>query len=181
MPTYLPPLRGVSYSQAYAEAATVAPVTRAMLSAYELWHPTLATPVRFVDDMADLVATIEAGAPRNAGTAQTFVACPLSIGRPEESDAAATPEVTLSREGVSGLIKQALDGARGSLVPWVLIERLYASDDTTGPAKLPVLTYQLTGADIAGAVASMRASFADPANVSVPRMTFRRTEYPGLA
>jgi hypothetical protein len=181
MPTYLPPLRGVSYSHAYAEASAIAPITRAMLWAYELWHPTLAAPIYFVDDRADLVATIEAGAPRGAGTSPTFVACPLSIGRPEESDGAASPEVNLSREGVSGLLKQAFDAARGSLVPWVLIERLYASDDTSGPAKLPVLTYQLNGSDITGAVATIRASFADPANVSIPRLTFRRAEYPGLA
>jgi hypothetical protein len=152
-----------------------------MLWAYELWHPSLATPIYFVDDKADLTAKIEAGADRNAGTSQTFISVPLSVERPEESDTAATPEVTLSREGISGLLKQAFDAARGSLVPWILIERLYASDDTTGPAKLPVLTYMISQADMSGNGASIRASFADPANVSIPRLTFRRAEYSGLA
>ena len=181
MPTYRPALRGVSYSEAYAEAAAIAPITRAMLFAYELWHPSLAAPIYFVDDRADLEATIEATADRNAGTTQTFISVPLSIERPEESDTASTPEVSLSREGISGLLKDAFDAARGSLVPWILIERLYASDDTTGPAKLPVLTYMISSADISGTAASIRASFADPANVSIPRLTFRRAEYPGLA
>ena len=66
MPTYNPVLRGVAMSVAYAEAAAVAPIQRAMLWAYELWHPTLAEPIYFVNDRADLAATIEAGAARNA-------------------------------------------------------------------------------------------------------------------
>lgn len=181
MPTYRPALRGVSYSEAYAEAAAIAPIVRAMLFTYELWHPSLDAPIYFVDDKADLTATIEDAADRNAGTEQTFISVPLSIERPEESDTAATPEVTLSREGISGLLKQAFDAARGSLVPWILIERLYASDDTGGPAKLPVLNYTITQSEISGTAANIRASFSDPANVSIPRLTFRRAEYSGLA
>lgn len=181
MPTYQPELRGVAMSVAYAEAASVAPIQRAMLWAYELWHPSLAEPVYFVNDRADLIATIEAGAARNAGTEQTFVACLLDVQRPEESDAAASPEVTLSREGISGILSDAFAAARGSLVPWELIERCYASDDTSAPAKLPALTYHLSGATLAGNSASVRASFADFGNVSIPRLTFRRAEYSGLA
>lgn len=181
MPTYNPPLHGVAQSVAYAEAAAVAPIQRAMLWAYELWHPTLAEPVYFVNDRVDLAATIEAGAARNGGTEQTFIACLLEVQRPEESDAAASPEVTLSREGISGLLADAFAGARGSLVPWELVERCYASDDTAAPAKLPVLTYHLSSATLTSRAASVRASFADFGNVSVPRLTFRRAEYSGLA
>ena len=101
--------------------------------------------------------------------------------RPEESDAAASPEVTLSREGISGLLADAFAAARGSLVPWELVERCYASDDTSAPAKLPVLTYHLSSVTLSGAAASVTASFADFGNVSVPRLTFRRAEYSGLA
>ena len=181
MPTYRTALRGVSFSQAYAEAIAIAPIQRAMLYAYELYHPLLTAPIRFVNDRADLTATLEASAPRNASTAVTFAACLLDIGRPEESDTAASPEVTLAREGISGILSAALAQARGSLVPWVLIERVFASDDLSAPHQLPVLTYQPSSADITGMAASLRASFADPANVSIPRLTFRRTEYPGLA
>lgn len=181
MPTYNPVLRGVAMSVAYAEAAAVAPIQRAMLWAYELWHPSLAEPIYFVDDRADLEATIEASAARNASTVQTFIACPLDVQRPEESDAAASPEVTLTREGISGLLADAFAAARGSLVPWELVERCYASDDTAAPAKLPVLTYHLSSVTLSGAAASVTASFSDFGNVSVPRLTFRRAEYSGLA
>lgn len=181
MPTYLPPLRGVEQSIAYAEAAAIAPIQRAMLWAYELWHPTLTEPIYFVNDTNALHATIEDDAARNAGTEQEFLACLLDVQRPEESDAAESPQVTLAREGVSGLLADAFAAARGSLVPWELVERCYASDDTSAPAKLPALTYHLSSATLSGNAASVTASFADFGNVSVPRLTFRRKQYPGLA
>jgi hypothetical protein len=180
MPTFSGTYKAVQLSDAYKQAAAIAPVYRAMLFAYELWHPTLAAPVYFVNDRADLTATIEATAARNAGTAQTFVGCLLQMQRPEESESAASPSVSLQREGVSGLLKAALDTARGSLVPWQLIERVYASDDLTGPAKLPVATYYLSTAALTSASASVTASYGDPANVSIPIKTFRREKYPTL-
>lgn len=180
MPDYLPPLHGVSISEGLAEAAAVAPVARAMLSTYELWHPTLAEPVRIVNDHAHLLATIEAGAPRNAGEQVWFLACPVTATRPEESDTAASPEVTLSVANVSGALSDALKAARGSLVPWSIIERVYASDDTSGPAVLPPLTLALTAATLTAAGASVTASFSDSVNSAVPRASFTSTQYPGL-
>ena len=181
MPTYNTPLRGVALSVAYAQAAAVAPIGRVMLWAYELWHPTLLAPIYFVTDRVDATLTLENTAPRNPGTAQVHLACLLDLQRPEESDTAQSPELTLTREGISGILSSALATARGSLVPWELIERLYASDDLTAPAKLPVATYNLSGATISGTAASVKASYADFGNVSVPRLTFRREEYAGLA
>lgn len=173
--------KGVTLTQALQEAAAIAPLGRAMLYAYELWHPTLAEPIRFVNDKADLSATLEAGAPRDASTEVEFVACPLSLERPGESDTEATPQVRMSRPDIAGILKTALDAARGTLEPWILIERLYASDDTSGPALLPPLQFEVNVADIAGAAAGITASFDDEANEAVPRITFKRSEYPGLA
>lgn len=172
--------KGVTLKEALQEAAATAPLGRAMLYAYELWHVSLAEPIRFVNDKADLMATLEADAPRDASTEVEFIACPLDLSRPEESDTAASPSVSLSRPDVGGLLKSALDRARGSLEPWTVIERLYASDNTSGPAMLPPLTYELSAADIAGAAGKLTASFDDDANEAIPRITFRRDEYPGL-
>jgi Domain of unknown function (DUF1833) len=173
--------RGVTLTEALQEAAAIAPIGRAMLLAYELWHPSLAEPIRFVDDNAALLATLEADAPRDASTEVEFIACPVSLQRPEESDGAASPTVSLARPDVGGLLKGALDAARGSLEPWTLIERVFASDDTSTPAKLPPMSFELTSADITGAAAKITALFDDDANVSIPRITFRRSDYPGLA
>lgn len=172
--------KGVTLTEALQEAAAIAPVSRAMLYAYELWHVSLAEPIRFVNDTADLVATLEADAPRDAGAEVEFIACPLEFKRPEESESSATPTVELSRPDVAGLLKIALDGARGSLQPWTLIERLYASDDLSGPALLPPLSFELVQVDLSASAAGIRAQYDDDANVAVPRITFKRDEYPGL-
>lgn len=182
MPTYQSPRHGVSLSEALAEAATVAPLGRPMLSTFELWHEDLPDgPIYIVSDHADLLATIESTADRNASTEVEFIAAPVRIARPEESDTAATPEITLEADNVSGELSDALKRTRDSLEPWVLIERIYAADDTSAPAVMPPMQMTLTGAEIAGAVAQLRASFGDSVNVSVPRITFKRSEYPGLS
>lgn len=175
--------KGVTLSQELQEAAASAPITRAMLYAYELWHPSFAAPVRFVDDKADLMATLEDDAPRDAGDEVEFVACPLSVDRPEESDTAAAPRIALSRPDVSGLLRAALDTARASayaLDPWTLIERLYASDDTSRPAMLPPRTVELVSVQVSASSASIEAAYDDDDNEAVPAIRFTRAEYPGL-
>ena len=171
---------GVTLAQALQEAAASAPVTRVMLYAYELWHTSFADPIRFVNDTQDLVAILEATAPRDPGGLVTFIACPISRQVPEESDRASNPSVSLSRPDVSGIIKSALDAARGSTAAWTLIERLYASDDLSEPALNPVLTFEVTAFDISAGQASLSASYGDWINVALPRSTFRRVHYPGL-
>lgn len=172
--------KGVTLSEALQEAAAVAPVQRAMLYAYELWHVSLDEPVRFVNDTQELEATLEATAPRNAGQQVTFLACPLSFRRPKESDDEASPTVQLSRPDVASLVAGMLDAARGSTEPWQLIERLYASDDTSEPALLPPLSFELSQVVINGSEVGFAAQYDDDANVAVPRITFKREEYPGL-
>lgn len=172
--------RGVTFTQAWQEAAGAAPVGRTILAAYELWHPSLSAPIRFVNDLEDLTATLEADAPRNAGEEVTFVACPVSMKRPEESDTAASPELELSRPDVSGLMNAALKAAAGSLEPWTIIEREYASDATSGPVRLPPLSLELTSVTMGDSDLAIAAQFDDDFNLAIPRLTFKRSEYPGL-
>lgn len=179
MPIYQDPRHGVSMSYAQMEAAAVALITRAMLNTFELYHP-LSGRYRFVADHVDLLATLEADAPEDASTEVEFLKAPLTINKPDESDSAANPEISLSLDNVAGLMAAQLELTRGSLIPWQLTERVYASDDTSGPAILPPTVLELNSVGIKGAALIMRANFGDPANVSVPRLTFRRGQYPGL-
>ena len=172
---------GVTLSEELQVAAAVAPAGRAVLYAYELWHPTMASPIRFVNDVVDLSATLESTAPRNASATVTFSACPLSLQRPEESDTAASPTVTLARPDVAGLLKPALDDARGDDREWQLIERVYVSDDLSAPAMLPPLIYEVLSVETSGAAASLTAAYGDWQSWAVPRTTFRLSEYPGLS
>jgi Domain of unknown function (DUF1833) len=178
--TYLDALHGVSLSEALAEAAAVAPIGRVMLHTFELRHPALPAPIRIVNDHADLLATLEADAPLDAGTEVEFLACPVQITRPEESASAQAPSITLSVDNVSGAVSDALKLARGSLALWEVTERVYASDDTSAPAILPPLTLTMVSAGISATSVTITAAFGDPVNVSVPAIAFNRVEYPGL-
>lgn len=173
--------RGVTLSEALQEAAAIARINRRMVYAYELWHPTLSAPVYFVNDNADLSAFIESTAARNPSTEVLFVSCPLARTQPEEGDQPESPKLALSRPDLAGLLKPLLDAARGSTIAWVLIERLYASDDLSAPAMLPPLQVELTSVDIVGSQVQIAASFDDDGTLAIPAITFRRTEYPGLA
>lgn len=172
--------RGVTLTEAIQEAAAIAPVDRTILMTYELWNDGLVEPVRFVNDVAELTATLEADAPRDAGLEVTFMACPLSIKRPEESDTAASPTVELSRPDVGSILKAALDQVRDDMATWQLIERVYASDVLTGPAMLPPLIFEVTSADLTAAAGRLTAKFDDEIGEPVPRITFKASEYPGL-
>lgn len=182
MPTLSAPRHGVSLAVALKEAAITARADTVVLHAFEFYHPvgTPDGPIYVVADKVALTAKKEAGADRDAGLAVYFIPLSVSVQRPEESDTASAPEITLVVGNVSGLMSDALRSARGSLEPWVIIERVYVSTDLTGPAIDPPLQLYVTGVDIEVETVSLRASFGDSANVSVPRVTFKRSQYPGL-
>jgi hypothetical protein len=182
MPVYNDPVHGVSLSEALHEAAVIAPITRPMLNTFELYHPdgTPDGPIYVVNDGEPFFAFKEAAAERDAGIEIEYMASWIRLERPEESDQAATPEITLNVDNVSGEMNDALRRARDSLEPWVLIERVYAGDDPLGPAILPPLQIYLSKVSVNEDTASLTASFGDSNNVAIPRTTFSRSQYPGL-
>jgi len=187
MPVYLEPLNGISYSEAMAESAVGARIDRVILSTFELWHPVMgAAPIRAVVDTEPLTATLEATAPRNPGETVDFIPSQLQIEYPEESENANSPTLTITVSNVSRLIKDVLDQIRASTDPevlygkWELIERIYASDDTTAPAKMPPFQLTLTKVRTQGAVTTLTAAYRDSANTAIPAITFTPEAYPGL-
>lgn len=186
MPTYQDPLNGLTESDALAEAAAVASIARAVLMTYELWHPSMTAPVRVVVDEEPMLATLEGDAPRNAGEEVLFMASRVQVQRPEESDKAESPEISLRVDNVSGYVSDALRTARESTDPairdatWQLIERVYASDDTTAPHRLPVFKVTPIRVGIAGATAIFTAAYRDSANTGIPAISFTPEAYPGL-
>lgn len=181
MPTYNDPVKGLSRSEALEEAAAVAPAGRAMLAAFELRHGGTAY-ARVVNDNQAWFFTHEDDAPLQPSQSVEYLAGSLEISVPEESDNAPTGEVTLKLTNVSGTYKRdMLDVIRGSLEPIYLTQRLYASDDVTGPAQLPVTHLIVTFSEITATTVTMKVSYGDPANIAVPRATFSRDAYPGLS
>jgi hypothetical protein len=179
MPLYKSPRHGVTLSQALHEAAAIAPVSVVILHTFELWHSSLAEPIYVVNNFEDLLATKEATADRDPSTEVEFMASSIALQRPTETDAGEAPELELTVSNVSGVLSAALRDARGSPDLWEVIERLYDQSDTSGPAHTP-MSLIVTGIDISTKTVTLRCSYGDPANVAVPRTTFRRSAYPGL-
>lgn len=180
MPTYSDPFHGISLSAALKEAATVAPITRLVLHTYELRHPTIET-IRIVNAYESFWATLESTAIEDPDLLVEFIALPVTVTRAEESDASGAPSIQIEVDNVGGLMSSALKLARGSLDIWTITERVYVSDDTSGPAILPPMQLTVTSVVITGAKVQMTAGYGDPANIAVPRLTFTREQYPGLA
>lgn len=182
MPTYLPPRGGVSLSEAYAEAAAIAPVQRVLLDTLSFAHPGIgaATELRFVCDHEDLEATLEAGAPIQPSTLVTFSRCGFSVQLPGEADQP-QDELRIALGGVSQQAAQALQAASRTTVPVVVRHRIYASDDTTAPAVLPVLTMEVVAAEVTDVAVVITARYRDPANTAFPRLTYTREQYPSLS
>lgn len=181
MPTFLPQLQGVSLSEAEAEAATIAPITRVPLDALEFWHPSFTEPARIVNDRVPLTATLEADAPRNAGETVTFQAVGVTVVWPSETDDASAPRLQLQVDGVSALLIEQLDRAVDTLDPVVLIARRYMSDDLSGPSRDKQLHLELTDVQCSETRITASCLFSDPASSRFPSRAYTRARYPGLA
>lgn len=179
MPIYLPKYRGVQLSEALQQAAAIAPIGYAMLSAFEARHP-LVSPIRFVHNHESIRATLEATAPVQAGEEVLFVASSVEKVTPTESADAGTPEITINISNVSGQVTQALRQTRESLAPWEITERIYASNDLTGPAINPPITLEISRVTVFDYYVTLTASYRESTNIAIPRLTFKLEEYPGL-
>jgi hypothetical protein len=186
MPEYLPALHGVSFSEAAAEAIAV-DHERVLLTCIELRHSEFVDDdgepyaIRIVADNEDFEATLEDGAPMDAGETVTFKAVPLQISGPDETDSSEAPMLRVAIDGISALVVPQLDLAVQTLEPVMMTIRLYAADDPSGPAMMPVMPPMvLRDVEVGETQVTASASFADPANRGFPRRDYLLTEYPGL-
>lgn len=175
MPTYLDAQHGVSLSEAYAEAAASAPAERLMHYTYELSHPLFDERICIVNDFENLTATLE------GGDTVDFIACPVDVVGPDESDARKSPTISVKIDGVSSIVVGQLDKALGSLDKITITERVYASDDLSAPAVMPPLTLTLISVDVGETSVTAEAGFSDPVNLGFPAKEYTMREYPGMA
>lgn len=181
MPVYNEPLRGVSYSEAYAEALASASVDDAVLYLLEIRHADLAAPIRLVINDTDVTARLESDAPANAGQWVAHTAIQFGIHLPEESDSNPAPQAQFWIDGVSSIVAGELEVAAESLAPVYLTVRTYLSTDLSAPAVLPPLQLELRDISIDETRVSATAAYADFGNMRFPGKTFTMAEYPGLA
>lgn len=181
MPVYQTPLRGVSRSDAYAEAMATAGIDDAILYALEITHEDLAAPIRLVLNDVNITARLEADAPTDPGAWVEHTAISLGLQFPEETDGQASPPTRVWIDGVSALVAAELEPAAESLQPVSVIVRTYLSTDLTGPASLPPLQLELRDLEITETRVIATLAYADFGNTRFPAKTFIAEEHPGLS
>ena len=123
MPHYMDKRYGVDLSEAYAEAATSAPIDRVILYTYELLHSSFTEKILIVNDFKPLTATLE------DGTTQEFIPCPVAIVPPAENDEGRAPVIRVQIDGVSSMIATQLEEATRQMERVEIVERIYVSDE----------------------------------------------------
>lgn len=176
-------VKGVTYSEAWKEAAAIAPITRVILVTLEFLHPSFPADdiPRVVADRRNLTATLEADAPFHAGQAVWFTAMPIEVMLPEESTESAAPVVSMKLDNVSGILTPYLDMALETLEPIEVIIREYASDDTSSPARLPPIRMIVRSATVNESSVILQAAYSDPTNRGFPGKDYIALQYPGLS
>jgi len=187
MPVYLPAINGLKVSQAYAEAMSSELITRVMVLCYEFNHPEFVDEngdqeaIRIVNEYLDMTMTLEPGAPMNGGEAVLFTALPCRVSGPNEGDSGEAQGISLEVDGVSGELVERLRLALNSSAPVTVMERIYASDDLSGPAQLPVLQMILRNVSVGDVTVTANPTFFDASNNPFPRTEYSKEEYAGLA
>lgn len=165
---------------AIREAYASAPSDSIIYHTLEIWHPNFSVPIRVVRDRADLTAKLEASAPRNAGTLQTFVGFAFDIV-PPDATFSAVPQCTIEMDNVSREILSQIEASLGSQEPITVIYRAFLSSNlAVGPENDPPLT--LTVLAISATVFRLRATcgFGDLANKRFPSKDYTAAVFPGL-
>lgn len=166
-------------AQAIAEAYASAPDTVVILHTLEFRHPSFSVPLRVVRDHADLTATLEAGAPVDAGQAVLFTGYPFEFELPQVDDGT-PPELTITIDNVDRAIVENLELAVASTAKLAVTYRPYVSSDLSAPQMDPPLHMTVTRieADVFRVVA--RCAFSDLTNLQFPREDYTADRFPGL-
>lgn len=166
------------YSDALKEAY-VNVSSNVILDTLELQHSAWTSPVRIVNDNADLSGLIEATADYNPGSIVTFTKCSFDVMPPESTDS--IPEIGIRITNVGREISREIESASGVRQPIYVVFRQYLEDDasTTGPHfVLGGLSIRRVSCTEIAVTAT--AVFGDYTNRAFPNKNFTIAEFAGL-
>jgi hypothetical protein len=186
MPIYRAAKRGVSYSEALAEAYASAPEDEIILDTLEIRHELFQQAgvpfaIRVVNDHTALEAVLEDDAPLNAGTTVRFEPVYFNMTRPSESESGQTPEVDLSVSNVSRYILPYIDLLKGNRNPIQVTWRPYLASDLSGPHMVPPLTLSVRGITADLLTVNMRVGLGELTNRRYPALEYTAKKFPGMA
>jgi hypothetical protein len=168
-------------NEALLEAYASCPPSARVYFTLEIWQSSFASPARVVANVGnDMSFGIEAGAPRDAGSMVTFLACPFTADYPEQ------------REGQPPSTKIKIDNVNRELVPQIraalgvrqyiqILYREYLGSDLTEPAYGPV-EFQLSNVQMVGASLTGTAVVKNLQNKRFPRLNknYDYIQFPSL-
>jgi hypothetical protein len=173
-------LPNAALSEAIREAYASAPTDVVTFHTLEFRHPAFDRPLRVVGNHEDIVATLEDGAPQNAGEAVTFQAYAFRAELPKVSDEG-VPEMTIQIDNVSMEIQRniALAAVGGQKVE--MTYRPFLSNDLAGgPQMDPPLTITVANIKADAFTVTARVAMTDLVNRQFPNEDFTAARFPGL-
>lgn len=167
-------------SQALAEAYASVPTTEVIFHTLEITHAAFSTPLRFVRDVADLTATLEADAPVNPGASVIFTGMAFDLRLPDvRTDAMPGMQVEIDNTGRE--VMAQLELAASSTLPISVRYRAFlGSALAAGPQNSPVLTMEVQSVQITLARITLECGFLDLINRRWPAVEYAADTYPGL-
>ncbi len=141
----------------------------------ELYHEAFTTPIRVKRGSGDLLAVLEATAPRDAGQQVTFIGYPFDI-KPPDMQGRSTIEI----DNVSRDIVRNVELSMASSTPIDMIYRAYIEDDLTGPQNNPPLELSLVSITATVFRVTATAALLNFYNMTFPGLTYTDTQFPTL-
>ena len=168
-------------SAAIKEAYASSPSAVVVYHTLEIWNAAFSVPIRVVRDTEDLSAMIEAGAPRNASSMQTFTAYAFDIVPPELTTSS-VPSCSIEIDNVDRIILSQIDLATTSGLPTTVIYRQYLSSGlAVGPENLPVMSLSVLSVSATPYRIKISAGFPDLLNRKFPNLEYDPEIFNGLA
>lgn len=173
------------YEEALKEAYAANPTNDVALDTIEIRHPAFVddsgnpTAIRVVRGYDDIVATLEADAPLNAGQPVTFIAAAFDFTLPgfEEGQ---VPQLQITLDNVSREITAHLEQAIGQTAPIEVTYRPYLYSDLSAPQMDPPINMLLTQVSVDVFQVTGTATLNDVHNWGFPNSSYDLTSFPGL-
>ena len=186
MPTMRPPKRGVSISQAVAQAYASNPEESVLIYTLEFRHPVIVDSEgnqigrRIVNDHADMTAGLELTAPLNPGEMVLFEHCPFSMKPPKEGDGGQVPELVITVGNVNHILMPYLEAQKGSRVPIDITMRPYEANDLTAPHMDPPLSLKAKSFTADMTSVTIRAGYMALTNRRFPAVEYTAKNFNNL-
>lgn len=161
-------------SQAIREAYASRPYTP-IHHTLELHHAAFVEPIRVKRGKGDILAVLEAGAPRDAGMQVTFLGFGFDISPPDD-----TGQCTIEIDNVSRDIVRNVELSMTDATPITMIYRAYLESDLTRPQNDPPLELSIISITATAFKVTATATLMNFYNKRFPGVGYTDERFPSL-